>query len=470
MKKIAFSLLSIIMLVAMALPAASIAVLAGGGDVANLTAGQENTTPLDYIVISPDNASINGGGEETQAYTAEAFDAQEKSLGNVTRDTNFTIEPEAGGSWEGCIYTSEHVGDWVVTGTHITGKTDTAILQVLETPEYPGGSFVSPDQPGANRGTETPAKSTPVLTSQTNGTPRLEVDKTVSPESICIDDQATVTLTVTGAGEPAEEHLPLDVVLIIDRSGSMSGTPLDDAKAAAKTFVGLLNSTSDRSGLVSFSYWNRTTYPWSWEARLNQNLTFDQSATNSSITSLTAFGNTAIGEGIYTANAELINYGRNQTSTIYAEVLLSDGNWNTGRNPIGAAQEAANNTIIIYTIGLGDADNTTMWNIANITGGKYYYAPNSTDLEGIYQEIAEELSNIAGTNVVVTEVLPDDVNYINGTAVPTPDSTSGQNLTWELGTIVINETETITFNVTFNYTGYQPVDVYPDTRVNYTDY
>jgi len=73
-----------------------------------------------------------------------------------------------------------------------------------------------------------------------------------------------------------------------------------------------------------------------------------------------------------------------------------------------------------------DANATLMQNIANITGGKYYYAPNSTTLGAIYQDIAEELSNIAGTGVVVTEVLPGDVNYVNGTAVPTPNSTSAR--------------------------------------------
>ena len=76
MKRIAFSLLSVVMLIVMALPIANTAVLAGEGSVANLTAGPENTTPLDYIIISPDNASIDGGGAETQAYSAEAFDAQ----------------------------------------------------------------------------------------------------------------------------------------------------------------------------------------------------------------------------------------------------------------------------------------------------------------------------------------------------------------------------------------------------------
>jgi len=71
----------------MALPAGSGAVLAGGGDV-------------DYIIISPDNASIDGGGAETQAYTAEAFDAQENSLGDVTQDTRLVRLPHQVQPWK----------------------------------------------------------------------------------------------------------------------------------------------------------------------------------------------------------------------------------------------------------------------------------------------------------------------------------------------------------------------------------
>ena len=81
----------------------------------------------DHIVISPDGASITAG--TTQAYTAEAFDAANNSLGNVTSTTTFTITTGAGGSWSTNTYTSATSGTWTVTGTY-SGKTDTATLTV----------------------------------------------------------------------------------------------------------------------------------------------------------------------------------------------------------------------------------------------------------------------------------------------------------------------------------------------------
>jgi hypothetical protein len=87
---------------------------------------------LDYIIISPDTATITAG--DSQVYTAEAFDAFDNSLGNITSSTTFSIETGAGGSWDDNIYISENVGTWTVTGEY-DGLTDTAILNVVLEPE-----------------------------------------------------------------------------------------------------------------------------------------------------------------------------------------------------------------------------------------------------------------------------------------------------------------------------------------------
>src|SRR5213076_541116 len=47
---------------------------------------------LDHIVISPATASITAGGSRT--YTAQAFDASNNSLGDVTGSTTFSIAPD----------------------------------------------------------------------------------------------------------------------------------------------------------------------------------------------------------------------------------------------------------------------------------------------------------------------------------------------------------------------------------------
>ena len=331
-----------------------------------------------------------------------------------------------------------------------------------------------------------------------NGPPHLEVDKNVAPESLQIDEQATVTLTIRGAGEPAQERLPLDVMLIIDRSGSMDDgdpTRLDAAKAAAIAFIDILidNPADDRVGLVSFSGdgggWGSVT--------LDIGLTVDFPALKGEINELVAGGATDPGDAIYIANQEFDTNGR--PDAVWVEILLTDGGPNrpygdgqgfdddSALYALGAAQATSDAGITLYTIGLElyqgakseeflddqPASQHTVWpydGLAYIGGGQYYYAPSSSDLQAIFEELAYALTTIAGTGVTVIEVLPGCVNYADGSASPPPDSVEGQTLTWSLGTMSIGDEEIITFDVTFQCCGEQLVDVYPDTRVEYIDY
>ncbi len=184
-------------------------------------------------------------------------------------------------------------------------------------------------------------------------------------------------------------------------------------------------------------------------------------------------------QGIDFANEELINNGR--TDTPWVEVLLSDGNNNCGsedppvdchQRVFDSAQEAADNGIVIYTIALGNNSNQSlMEEIANITGGKSYYAPDSDDLEEIYEEIAEEVTTIAGTNIVVIDYLPGYVELNESTLPPecTYDDIE-RKITCELDDLHINETATVTFNIYLHQFGYILTNVYPDSGVEYLNY
>jgi len=330
--------------------------------------------------------------------------------------------------------------------------------------------------------------------------PHLEVDKSVSSPYVVVGEPVTVTLTLTGAGVPIGERRPLDVILIIDRSGSMAWddpTRLSQAKDAAKDFIDYLASHPpaapdyDRVGLVSFTN----------SATLNKELTDDFASVKVAIDTLYASAATNIGAAIHTANGEFD--ANDRTDALQAEILLTDGLPNKPSGPGDGfwepdaayarteAQAAHDADIILYTIGLGEdishyflddypasghdynsgdpAEPYDYDGLAYIGGGEFYYAPDGDDLQAIFVALAGELITIAGQNVVLTEVLPDGVNYVPGSIVPPPDSIDGQTLIWNLGTINIGETVTATFDVTFDEPGYQQVDD-PATNVAYDDY
>jgi cysteine-rich repeat protein len=189
---------------------------------------------------------------------------------------------------------------------------------------------------------------------------------------------------------------PLDIMLVIDKSGSMNGERLTNAKSASKTFVSLLNSTKDRSGLASFNQ----------NAVLNIGLTSDKALVSGTIDALTAGGNTNIGDGIKTGKTELLTHGGNNTFI----VLLSDGAPNAMPLPNGSigycyiepssptactiysldqANAAKAAGIEIFTIGL----NVTAFTqdlLKQIASNEhnYFFAPGPSDLESIYRNIS----------------------------------------------------------------------------------
>jgi Mg-chelatase subunit ChlD len=210
--------------------------------------------------------------------------------------------------------------------------------------------------------------------------------------------------------------LELDVVLIIDRSGSMgweSPTRISYAKAAAKTFIDQLNTTRDLVGLTSFAT----------SGSINHHLSNNFPSVKSAINSLTANGYTNMGEGIEKTNNEF--EANQRTDTIKAAILLSDGfaNIDEGgyppaydehddRTPVfeyvqDEADVAGDNGVVLYTIGLGNStdqfDEDLLKQIVK-NGGSYYRAPSAEDLEDIYNMIAVDLLYRVQYDVVRIEI------------------------------------------------------------------
>jgi len=228
------------------------------------------------------------------------------------------------------------------------------------------------------------------------------------------------TITVRASAEGG--YAPLDIMLVIDRSGSMDddshcsvgywwwcnwnpwycwwcgGTwliqPLTDAKIAANYFVDLNNPELSHIGLVSYSHY----------ATKDRVLTDNFAAVKASINALSANGCTNAADAIKKARQELTG-PRNRPHAARIIVFLTDGLPNYPqcsdcRDHCPPAKEAtrvqaaiaADYNIVIYAIGLGSkADMALMQDIADLTGGEAFYAPSSSDLQAIYEEIFEQV-------------------------------------------------------------------------------
>jgi len=162
-------------------------------------------------------------------------------------------------------------------------------------------------------------------------------------------------------------------------------TKMQAAQTAAKLFVDIVDETT-QIGLVSYSS-NATT-----DKQLAPMTSANKNALKSAIDSLVPSGSTCIRCGIDNGRVELTSSRSRYPDAVRVEILLTDGQSNVGSCPvtetIQGASDARESNITIYTIGFGDdVSSTELTNVALITGGKYYYAPDAATLECIYQHI-----------------------------------------------------------------------------------
>ena len=195
----------------------------------------------------------------------------------------------------------------------------------------------------------------------------------------------------------------IDIMMALDISGTMLGEDLkpdrlEAAKAVATEFV--LSRPNDQIGLVVFAGESFTQCPLTTDHAVLVNLF--QSVKFGMIED-----GTAIGLGL--ANA--VNRMKDSPTKSKVIILLTDGSNNRGDiDPMTAAEIANTFGIRVYAIGVGsysdevrvpiytpygmqygtmssEFDESTLRNIAQMTGGEYFRATDNNSLRNIYQQI-----------------------------------------------------------------------------------
>jgi len=176
-----------------------------------------------------------------------------------------------------------------------------------------------------------------------------------------------------------EEQAPVDAVLVLDASGSVSGPKLAALKAAAASFLDGLRP-GEHAALVAFDH----------EVRLLSPLTTDLAAVRSVLGDVSPRGNTALVDAVYAA-LRLRAPGDRRTAIL----AFSDGvdtlSWLSAADVVAAAGRS-NATVYAVTVrATRDPRAPFLGDVARATGGRVFEASTERDLRARFLDVLEDI-------------------------------------------------------------------------------
>jgi Ca-activated chloride channel family protein len=211
-----------------------------------------------------------------------------------------------------------------------------------------------------------------------------------------------VLATVTGGDAAASERIappPVHLAIVVDRSGSMAGSKMNNAIASAVGAVERMHD-GDRATIVSFDTSARVVVPPT---------TIDASTRSSveaSIRGMRAGGDTCISCALTTATAAL-DSAPGPRDEVKRILLISDGEATTGVRDVGGlrqlAARARDHGFAVSTIGVDLAfDEKVMAAIAQESNGRHFFVPDASALAQVFEEELGTLETAVATDAELT--------------------------------------------------------------------
>ena len=217
--------------------------------------------------------------------------------------------------------------------------------------------------------------------------------------------------------------VPLNIAIVIDKSGSMAGRPLEEAKRSAAYIIDKMRE-QDRVAIVAYDDRVDVILP-------SQKVT-DKIRIKAALEHIRSGGATDLHNGWLTGAEEV---ARNKSpNSLNRVLLLSDGHANRGEvSPINLQNQCgqlAEEGIITSTYGLGFSFNEElMISMARSGLGQSYYGETADDLLDPFQEEFDLLINTLAWNIRLTAETP---SFVKLELLNKSKAISGQSNAWHL--------------------------------------
>ena len=239
------------------------------------------------------------------------------------------------------------------------------------------------------------------------GAPVPAVQLRVDPERTSIhpdsQNRCVVQIELEGKSATSKRALPLNISLVLDRSGSMQGAKLERARQAACLAIDRLGD-NDTFSLV--------TYDDSVNVLIPPQRVRDRDALKSLVRQIECGGSTALYAGVQRGAEQVRKFL--DAENVTRVILLSDGIANVGPSKTEDLSRLGKTLrkegISVTTVGLGDDYNEDLMTaLAEASHANYYYVRDAEKLPDVFARELGEVQSVIARNVILRVTLPEGV-------------------------------------------------------------
>ncbi len=268
---------------------------------------------------------------------------------------------------------------------------------------------------------------------------KIDLTKQVIPSGVETKVYLIVRMDV-GGRSGKDQNKPINLSLVIDRSGSMRGPKLDFVKQAA---IELVRRLSERDTFSLVAYDDVVEVP------ILSTKVKDKGAIRRAVNALTARGMTDLGGG-WLKGCELVEADL-EMGQVTRVLLLSDGLANRGiANPVrleSLAREKRAAGITTTTMGVGlDFNEDLLSRMAVEGGGTFYFIDSPDQSSNFFSEELKDLQRVIGKNLSIKIKGSTEVRAIQQ-ITDYPMEQQGGYLCFQMGEIFAEEERVAVFEL-----------------------